>query len=230
MAGQQGIEVKEPSKTSENQLRQLARQLRKQSIHWLREPRWNQISHDLFCVDSRRKLEKDVSQTQNFTLEEWLEESYFRRDVDVIEYNLNGKNGKKVKKKKGVIPDGCAVIANEARIVHGKPGRVRFLVEIDGTTHSNPRFGREKVLAGNAYIKSQEYKARFGVNSGRWLVLTGGEVRMRNLMRQTKQVADENDTKYFTFTTAENYFNADNVLLDAIWWQVDKEKPVALLR
>ena len=230
IAGQQGIEVREPSKINESQLRKLVGQLRKHDIHWLREPRWNQLSHDLFCADSRLKIEKDVSQTQNLILEEWLEESYFRRDVDVIEYNLKGKKGQVVKKKKGVIPDGCGVIVNESRIAQGQPSRMRLLMEIDGSTHSNPRFGREKVLAGNAYIKSQEYKNRFGANSGRWLVLTGGERRMGNLMRQTKHVSDGDDAKYFIFTTAKNFFGADNVLLDAIWWQVDKETPVALLQ
>jgi hypothetical protein len=229
IAGQYGLDVKEPSKTSENQLRKLASQLRKHGIHWLRDPRWNQLSHDLACVDSRRKLEKDVAPIPNFTFEEWLEESYFRRSVDVVEYKVTAEKGKILKKKKGVIPDGLAVIVNESNLAQNQPARLRFLVEIDGSTHSNPRFGREKVLAGNAYIKSSEYKARFGANSGRWIVLTGGEKRMRNLMHQTKLVTEGNDAQYFIFTTAKNFFTAQNVLLDAIWWQVDKEEPISLL-
>ena len=158
-----------------------------------------------------------------------MEESYFRRFVDVIEYQVAAGKGKIVKRKKGVIPDGLAVIVNESHLAQNQPARMRFLVEIDGSTHSNPRFGREKVLAGNAYIKSQAYKARFGANSGRWIVLTGGEKRMRNLMHQTKLVADGNDAQYFIFTTTDNFFAAKNVLLDAIWWQVDKEEPISLL-
>ena len=229
VAGQCGIQIQEPSKNSENQLRNLAKQLRKNDIYWLREPRWHQLSHDLACVDSRLKLEKDVARIPNFTFEEWLEESHFRRSPDVIEYEVTASKGKTVKKKKGIIPDGLAVLVNESQLRQNQPARMRLLVEIDGSTHSNPRFGREKVLAGHAYIKSHAYKTRFGGNSGRWIILTGGERRMRNLMHQTKVVTKGETAESFIFTTMNNFFTAKNVLRDAIWWQVDREEPVSLL-
>jgi hypothetical protein len=104
---------------------------------------------------------------------------------------------------------------------------MRLLLELDNSTHANERFGREKVAPGLAYIKSGEYKARFGANSGRWLVVTTGERRMTNLMRQTHQVAGRG-AKVFLFTTFDQLENG-NILTDPVWYQVGSEKPMSLL-
>jgi hypothetical protein len=212
---------------NESQQRKLAKRLREKDIYWLRELRWNQLGHDLACVDFRLKVEKDVKKIPDFALEDCLHEAHFRRNKDSIQYTQVTRDGQTIHKKKGVIPDFYFVIVDEKRKVQGQPARARLLVEIDGTTHSNPRFGREKVVPGIAYIKSPQYKARFGANSGRWLVLTGGIRRLRNLLRQTHQVARE-DAKYFFFTTFKQFFGAENGLLEAIWWQTGKSEPVTL--
>ena len=73
------------------------------------------------------------------------------------------------------------MIMDKQRLAQGLLARARFLVELDNATHPNNRFGREKVVPGLAYIKSPEYKARFGDNSGRWLVATTGKVRMERV-------------------------------------------------
>ena len=65
-------------------------------------------------------------------------------------------------------------------------------MEMDLATHDNPSFGIEKAAAGAAYIKSEKYKKRFGSNSGRWLVITTGVTRMKNLMNQTREKAMSN--------------------------------------
>ncbi len=56
---------------------------------------------------------------------------------------------------------------------------IRYLLEIDRSTEDNPRFFREKILPGLAYIKTKAYEERFGHRSGRWLVVTTGEKRLR---------------------------------------------------
>ena len=96
--------------------------------------------------------------------------------------------------KKRVYPDSYFVIVDRQRAAQGLVARMRLLLELDNSTHANERFGREKVAPGLAYVKSEEYKTRFGANSGRWLVVTTGERRMTNLMRQTHQVAGRGAT------------------------------------
>ena len=48
-------------------------------------------------------------------------------------------------------------------------GHFRYLLEIDRSTEDNPRFMREKVIPGKAYLKTKAYKNRFGKQTGRWL-------------------------------------------------------------
>ncbi len=93
-------------------------------------------------------------------------------------------------------------------------------------TRDTNSFFQEKVLAGVAYIRSPTYKSRFGHNSGRWLAVTTGEVRMKHLMHQTQQAA-EGSAGVFFFTTFEQV-KAAPVLTSTIWRQVAREKPLPL--
>ena len=52
------------------------------------------------------------------------------------------------------------------------PSEIRYLFEIDRSTEDNPRFMRDKILPGLAYIKTKTYEDRFGHRGGRWLVIT----------------------------------------------------------
>jgi hypothetical protein len=226
VAARMGVRVDPPTNEGENQMRKLAKQLRDHGIHWLREPRWIQLAHDLAVVDFRFAVEQAAREEPTLRLEEWIFESEFRSDPDTVEYRLKGRDGRVKQVKKRVYPDSYIVIVDERRISQGALARARLLLEIDQATHSNPRFGREKVAPGLAYINSLQYKTRFGDNSGRWLVVTTGRVRMRNLMRQTQQVAGT-ESGVFLFTTFEQIETA-NVLTDPVWWQVAREDPIPL--
>ena len=94
-------------------------------------------------------------------------------------------------------------------------------------THDNTSFGIEKAAAGAAYIQSDLYRQRFGANAGRWLIVTTSEVRMKNLMRQTKKRV-EKFSQLFFFTTLDQ-INVNNILSRPIWWQVDNGNPVTLI-
>ena len=160
-------------------------------------------------------------------MEEWQHEGIFRTDTDVIEIRTKNRQGLIKERKKGVCPDGYFVIVDEQRLLRGQPARARHLMEIDSATHSNPKFGRDKVAPGVAYIHSQAYKERFGANAGRWLIQTSGQRRMRNLMQQTQRTAGDS-SGFFYFTTEHLFFNSENVLTDPIWWQVGKQEPTSL--
>jgi hypothetical protein len=88
-------------------------------------------------------------------------------------------------------------------------------LELDRATEDNPRFAREKVRPGVAYLRSAAYKKRFGYQTGRWLVVTTTDRRMQNMNRQA-ELAVGGDARVFYFTTADRL--APGTLLTASIW------------
>jgi hypothetical protein len=172
-------------------------------------------------------VERSVLQIPSFKIDKWLSESVFRSNTDVVSFQAQSKDGKFRTAKKGVCPDAYFEIVDEGRKASGEPHRARFLLELDRATHDNPSFGREKVLPGVAYIKSPQYKARFGYNSGCWLVVTIGDRRLENLMQQTQDKAAQ-DAPMFFFTTLDR-MAIENVFISPIWLQPNSDKPVSLI-
>lgn len=228
VAGSSGVVVHPPTGENENQIRSLQRRLRQEGFRWLREPRWSQLAHDLKVVDFRLVLLRSVEVIPQLTLGTWQNESYFRSNPDVITFQARGRDGSTRTRKKGVIPDGYFEIIDEKRRALGKVHKARFLLELDMATHDTPSFGVEKAVAGAAYIKSSLYKSRFGANAGRWLVVTTGEVRMKNLMKQTGERTGS-DADLFFFTIYDELKN-QNMLTEPLWWQVGGEVPLPLIK
>lgn len=226
IAGQQNVTLKPLANAGENQLRKLAKDVRESGLHWLREPRWNQLAHDLAVIDFQLAVERDIEQLPQLGLETWQHEGIFRADGDVITYQFPDRTGQLRTLERRVYPDSYFAVVNHHRSTQGLLARARLLLELDNATHTNTRFGKEKVVPGLAYIRSTAYKARFGDNSGRWLVVTTGPTRMQHLMQQTQQVAGAG-AGTFLFTTM-TWLEDVNVLTDPVWHQVGKERPVAM--
>lgn len=218
--------VEEPVKVGENQLRKLARNLRDKGVRWQREPRWSQLAHDLGVVDFRLAVERSVAQWPPLELETWLPEGEFLTDTDRISFTFADRHGKLVEKRRGVRPDSFFIIRDHLRPIKGAPARARFLLEFDNSTHPLDRFGKEKALAGLAYVRSEAYKARFGYNSGRWLVVCVSQARLENLKAQTEKVL-EKEVRHFNFTTLQQVLSSD-VLSAPIWVRggFDKREPL----
>ena len=119
------------------------------------------------------------------------------------------------------MPDGFFSIQNNERLIEGKPYTARFLVEIDMSTEDNPRFAKEKVLPGVAYLRSAQYEERFGYRSGRWLVIANSDLRMRNLMEHTKGLLGR-DARVFCFTAFDR-LRPETALTAPIWHRGDGE-------
>jgi len=223
-----GLNVDPLGRANENQLRKLEGVLRRQGFHWMREPRWIQLQHDLAVVDFRLLLEKSLQECEALKLSDWLNEGAFRSQMDVVEYKVEGQGGVIKKMRKGVLPDAYFVLDDERRRLNGQPYRARFLLELDMATHDNPSFGSEKFLPGAAYISSPEYKKRFGNNSGRWLILTtAGQRRMENLMHQCEEKVGGRAALFY-FTTFE-LLERSNLLISDIWYQVGSARPMPLI-
>ncbi len=222
-----GLQVEPVIKANENQIRRLDSQLRKQGFHWMREPRWIQLEHDLNVVDFRLLLEKSLRGRPHLSLSEWLHEGVFRSQMDIMEYEVESQNGAPRKVRKGVCPDAFFVIDDGRRKQTGQPYRARFLLELDNATHDNPSFGLEKALPGAAYIRSSAYKERFGHNSGRWLIVTtAGPRRLENLVAQTEEKVGQRSELFF-FTTFDQ-LKACDLVGDEIWLQGGSRKHSSL--
>lgn len=226
VASELEIEVDMPQKLNETQLRRLATQLRQNGIRWLREPRWSQLAHDLAVTDFTLAVEKAVCEMPSLVLEQWISEGAFHSQMDVISYSTPDSQGVLQPQKRGVCPDGYFLILDRRRESQGLPPSARLLLEIDMATHDTGNFFQRKVEPGIAYIQSSAYQARFGHNTGRWLVVTTGEVRMKHLMQQI-QFSAGSHSEVFYLTTFE-LVKSGNVLTSPSWWQVGEDKPQAL--
>ena len=227
IANKNNLKVDPPKTINENQLRALEFSLRKQGFRWLREPRWTQLHHDLTTIDIRLKIEFDLKKLKNLAVAQWINETDFRANYDRIAFTYNDRQGRLLHKKRGVIPDGYFCLYDKKRQSQNLPAKVHFLIEVDMATHDNPSFGIEKVAAGAAYIHSKEYKDRFGSNSGRWLIITTSEIRMKNLMQQTIERSGKNSSLFF-FTIFPQLFTS-NIFLDPIWSVCGQEHSQTLI-
>jgi hypothetical protein len=143
------------------------------------------------------------------TLHRWIPEGDFWVSPDTVTYQESGGTTR----SRRVQPDGFFTIRRPAPRHPGKVEEFAFLLEIDRSTEDNPRFAREKVRPGVAYLRSQAYQKRFGVRYGRWLVVTTGERRLANMKTQTER---EGGNSLFYFTTFEQVAPAA-VLTEPIW-------------
>ncbi len=188
-----------------------------EEFSYRREPKWMQLLHDLSVNDVRISFQEAGQIEPDIAVEEWIPQGIFWANPDRVEFRLpNGSVGKRF-----IRPDGYAVVSRGAYVS-------RLLLELDRATEHNPRFGVEKVIPGIAYIRSDLYCRRFGFNSGKWLVITTSERRLKNLKRITEAVAGHN-AGLFYFTTIE-HIDAAHLFSAPIWQRGGNTTPVALFQ
>jgi len=227
LAGQMEIDVPFPNNTGENQMRLLEKRLREKGIGWQREPRWSQLGHDIAVNDFRMAIERAAIKWPSITLESWVPEGDFLRQMDTIEFEYKDQDGKTKKRRKGVRPDGFFVLLDHLRLINNSLARARFLLEFDNGNHPLTRFARDKAAPGVAYVRSREYKQRFGFNSGRWLVVCNGEKRLHNLKARTEKAVGVN-ASIFLFTTM-GQIEPETVLNNPIWMRGGSKKVISLV-
>ena len=180
---------------------------------WRQQPRWFQVDHDLAVNNFRLDMEEACRMNNLISLESWTPESKFWSYPDKITYKYQER-----KLERNIRPDGFFMLST--------PGHhIRYLLEIDRSTEDNPRFYREKILPGLAYIKTKNYENRFGHRSGRWLVVTTGERWLRNMLKQAKNAEAKGQ---FYFTTFDQV-NPATILHAPIWQREDREETVQLV-
>jgi hypothetical protein len=162
-----------------------------------------------------------VQALPTLSLETWIPEGRFLAQPDTVEFKAPDGHGHTRDRKRQIRPDGYFAILDHERLRQGQPARARFLLEVDMATH------RDKVVPGLAYLMSSAYAARFGDNSGRWLVVTTGPVRLNHLRHQAQQAGGQ-AAGVFWFSTLEEIKGA-SLLTNPIWHVPGQEHPVALL-
>ena len=183
------------------------------SLGWRKEPRWFQVEHDIAVNNFRLDIEEACRDHPEIRLQAWTPESDFLAFHDKVEYRYGDNTLRRY-----IRPDGFFMLLAGGH-------RIRYLLEIDRSTEDNPRFLREKVLPGLAYIKSKAYEERFGHRTGRWLVVTTSERRMGNMLTQARL----GDAKgYFYFTTFDQV-NKETILEAPIWRRVDRDEQMPLV-
>lgn len=180
---------------------------------WRKEPRWFQVEHDLAVNDFRIDLEQACREHPDVQLESWTLESEFWAYPDKIKYKFQEKEMERY-----IRPDGFFVLTTPEHTI-------RYLLEIDRSTEDNPRFLREKVLPGLAYVKSQAYGQRFGHRSGRWLVVTTSQRRLENMLKQARN----GEAKGFFYFTTFSHVKPETLLQSPIWRRPDRDDLVPLL-
>lgn len=185
-------------------------------LGWRRAPRWGQIAHDLAVNDFRLDVMEGCARQPDTELEQWVPEGEFLAHPDTVTYT--GANGRAARRQ--VRPDGFFTIR------HGEY-RSRLLLELDRATEDNPRFVRQKVLPGLAYLRSGAYRGRSGYQSGRWLVVTTGKRRLRNLKQQTERAVGD-EARVFWFTTPD-LVTPETVLTGPIWARGGSAQRAALV-
>ena len=188
---------------------------------WRKNPRYSLIPHDLAANDFRIDIMEACIASPELTLRYWIPESEFRMNPDKITYKTtDGRT-----KKRYLQPDGFFIIRRSPLHQPDLIEDYAFLLEIDMATEDNPRFAREKVRPGVAYLDSQSYKQRFGIDYGRWLVVTTGDLRLANMKAQTKRVGG---TGLFYFTTFER-ISAKEVLTHQSWQVAGSDELISII-
>lgn len=180
---------------------------------WRKEPRWFQVEHDLAVNNFRLDLLQACQAAKGVKLESWVPESEFWAYPDAVTYSYQNN-----KMKRNIRPDGFFILTTGEN-------RIRYLLEIDRSTEDNPRFLREKLLPGLAYIHSQAYETRFGHRSGRWLVVTTGERRLRNMLQQARR----GEAKGLFYFTTFSQLTPQTILSSPIWRRADRDDLVPMV-
>lgn len=185
-------------------------------LKWRRKPRFAWLEHDIAVNDLYLQVVEACAASEQLEVARWIPETEFLIEPDTVHFV--DRLGKAVERQ--VRPDGFLLITRRGD-GQSKPEGFAFLLEIDMATHSNPRFEREKVRAGIAYLGSDTYRERFGLQFGRWLVITTGEQRLRNLRNLAERAGG---ARLFYFTTFEALNTASAIspiaILTEPFWEV----------
>lgn len=158
------------------------------------------LEHTLAINDVRVAVTVSTKQ-HGYVLEIWLDDVDLKVNYDIVVVSSRDGNRREV----SLIPDSYFVL----RVPQG---RACFFLEIDRGTETLSRF-EEKVRAYEAYVRTGQYKERFGTRSLRILTVACSNKRLSRLLRCT---LGYDISLLLKFTTLENVVSSD-ILTEPIW-------------
>jgi hypothetical protein len=179
------------------------------------------LEHLLATNDVRVAVEV-AARVAGWSLPIWLDDKTLKRQ-HAGEYVFVTSDGG-VKRRVVVIPDGYFTIDTGRDVYH-------CCLEVDRRTETGQAstWGRRdwalKVAGYLAWHRSGAYTARYQTRALRVLVVTTGDVRLRNLKAITERVGGK---RRFVFTTFDAITGA-NILTDAIWRAASEEGTTSLV-
>lgn len=190
-------------------------------FHWQRSGRWSKIGHDILVNTFRLAVMEACEQQAELTLREWVPESDFLINKDAISYKTpQGHSATRM-----VQPDGFFLVQKPSQRYSGRWANYAFLLEVDNSTESNVRFGRDKVPPGVAYLSSDLYAQRFGIEYGRFVVVAVSQERMFNIKEQTERFGGQD---LFYFTTFD-LISPATIFSQPIWWRAGSSERWVLI-
>jgi hypothetical protein len=109
----------------------------------------------------------------------WQSDHTLAQSYDRLNVRVTQANGATKQQRMPVLPDGAFWIEQQDT-------RYLFFVEIDRGRHVST--WREKIMAYEAYVRSAELKARYGVEAFTLLTATTTETQRQQLMQATAQI------------------------------------------
>ena len=107
----------------------------------------------------------------------------------------------------------------------GKVETLVYLIEVDRGTERGQRFDQEKIIQGQAYLRSAGFRERTKLRRGRWAFITTGATRRDNLKRRAEAISRSPSHYFSTFTD----LNPDTFFSERVWHLMGSVKPTLLL-
>ncbi len=185
------------------------------------ELRVSRVAHDILLNEFRYTFTQALKEHPAYILEQWCGQDEL---VQLFPSALPYRDHAGQRREKLIRPDGYVhffVKPNEAT----RGYRLRFLVELDNSTESNVRFGRDKVAPGVHFIHSPMYQEQLKAQSGRFMVIVAGSERKFHNLRSDIMAAGGSA---FFICTRLDWVTSESALQQAIWYFPHLPTPFSL--
>lgn len=181
--------------------------------------RWSLLLHDIHLNEVRIAMTQAVAALPATRITTYINSRAFWRDHDTITFK--DEHGKS--QKRDMRPDGFFQIVSTAGNKHLQSA---WFLELDLRSEHNKRVVHEKVRPGIAYVESQRFRERFNVERARWLVMTTGAARVKNMHQAAERVGKA--ARSFYYTTIEQAIQAGAFFTKPIWARPGSREAVSL--
>jgi hypothetical protein len=185
-------------------------------LRWRKKPRFDRVAHDLSVNDFHLDL-LEAATEHDFELVEWYPGYIFETYPDTITF----LNTRQKETHRRIEPDSFFMLK------HNQKYR-RFGLEVELSPKKTMRLMDDKVLPLLAWVKSAEYKQRFGYKSGGFLFTFSDETvgLMQLLIDRIRQTLKE-EGRYFHFARMSD-INPETILTAPIWHKSTTREPLSL--